>query len=228
MLETDIALTNVALDLFGQTRNYFQLAAKLTNEIGETTSNDQSVTEDDLAFLRAPHEYKNVLLVEQPNTDFAHVIVRQWLFDQYHQLVLMQLGQSNHQEIAAIARKSLKEVSYHIHFSSQWVIRLGDGTDVSQKKVQTALDTLYPFTRELFITSETEKELAGLGIAVDPETLLPAYEDKLASVCEEAKLKLPDTDYFQKGGKEGRHTEHFGYILAELQYMQRTYPQMEW
>jgi ring-1,2-phenylacetyl-CoA epoxidase subunit PaaC len=157
-LETDIALTNISLDLFGQVRSYFQYAAELKGE--------QS-TEDTFAFLRKEQEYRNVLLVEQPNTDFAYVIARQFLFDVYHQLFLEQLQSSSDQTLAAIAKKSLKEVTYHVRFSSDWVIRLGDGTEESHTRMSAAIADLWIFTEELFSSTEVEKEMASAAIGVD-------------------------------------------------------------
>ncbi|MFM2284555.1 MAG: 1,2-phenylacetyl-CoA epoxidase, subunit [Bacteroidota bacterium] len=218
-LETDIALTNISLDLFGQVRSYFQYAAELKGE--------QS-TEDTFAFLRKEQEYRNVLLVEQPNTDFAYVIARQFLFDVYHQLFLEQLQSSSDQTLAAIAKKSLKEVTYHVRFSSDWVIRLGDGTEESHTRMSAAIADLWIFTEELFSSTEVEKEMASAAIGVDVALLRDAYFNRVHSVLNEATISIPDVKYFQKGGKQGVHTEHMGYILTEMQYMQRTYPNMTW
>jgi ring-1,2-phenylacetyl-CoA epoxidase subunit PaaC len=218
-LETDIALTNISLDLFGQVRSYFQYAAELKGE--------QS-TEDTFAFLRKEQEYRNVLLVEQPNTDFAYVIARQFLFDVYHQLFLEQLQSSSDQTLAAIAKKSLKEVTYHVRFSSDWVIRLGDGTEESHTRMSAAIADLWIFTEELFSSTEVEKEMASAAVGVDVALLRDAYFNRVHSVLNEATISIPDVKYFQKGGKQGIHTEHMGYILTEMQYMQRTYPNMTW
>lgn len=218
-LETDIALTNIALDLFGQTRSYFQYAAELS---------DSYETEDDVAFLRKEHEYRNALLVEQPNTHFGHVIGRQFLFDVYHYLLIENLQQSKDETLAAIAAKAIKEVSYHKRFSSDWVRRLGDGTKVSHDKMQEAINDLWRYTNELFELSETEKQLVAEGIAVDTEALKNSYYQMVEEVLTEATLTIPEKAYFQKGGKQGMHTEHMGYILADMQYMQRTYPNMTW
>ena len=218
-LETDIALTNISLDLFGQVRNYFQYAAKIKGG---------DATEDKIAFLRYAIEHRNVLLVEQPNTDLAHVFVRQFLFDTYHQLLLEQLSNSNDATITAIAIKSLKEVSYHLRFSTSWMNRLGDGTQESHNKMQAALDHLYPFVFELFETTDTEKEMHSLGIAVDPVNLKSQYMENVNRVIEEATLSVPDAKPRQAEGKWGRHSEHLGYILSDFQYMQRAYPEMQW
>lgn len=218
-LETDIALTNLSLDLFGQVRNYFQYAAELKGD---------GKTEDDIAFLRYSHEYKNTLLTEQPNTDFAYTIGRQFLFDAYHLPLLQQLTKSNDEQIAAIAAKSLKEVKYHLQFSSSWVKRLGNGTEVSHEKMQTAIDALWAFTDELFQESPVEAEMKDFGIGADLEAVKVDFETKVYKILSEATLQIPNTKWYQKGGKKGVHTEHFGFILSDLQYMQRAYPNMTW
>lgn len=218
-LETDIALTNISLDLFGQVRSYFQYAAELQGE--------QS-TEDTFAFLRKEQEYRNVLLVEQPNTDFAYVIARQFLFDVYHQLFLEQLQSSSDQTLAAIAKKSLKEVTYHVRFSSDWVIRLGDGTEESHNRMSAAIADLWIYTEELFSSTEIEKEMSNSAVGVDVSILRASYFNRVHSILNEATIPIPDVKYFQKGGKQGIHTEHMGFILTEMQYMQRTFPNMTW
>lgn len=218
-LETDIACTNMSLDLFGQVRSYYQYAAQLKG--GDTT-------EDDIAFLRKEREYVNVLLVEQPNTDFGYTIVRQFLFDTFHSLFLNELQHSKDETLAAIAKKSIKEVSYHWRFSSDWVKRLGDGTEESNKRVQEAVDVLWTYTNELFLETEADKTMVQEGIGVDLSKLKDTYYNKVIAVLEEATLTVPESKYFQKGGKQGIHTEHLGYLLSDLQYMQRAYPGMNW
>jgi ring-1,2-phenylacetyl-CoA epoxidase subunit PaaC len=218
-LETDIACTNVSLDLFGQVRSYFQYAAELTGE---------EKTEDDIAFLRRERQYKNVLLVEQPNTDFAYTIVRQFLFDVYHLMFLQELQSSKDDTLKAIAKKSIKEVSYHERFSTDWVIRLGDGTEESQERIQNAINSLWTYTDELFHQTEADKAMVDAGVGVDVKTLKETYYTKVTSVLEKATIEIPESKWFQKGGKNGVHTEHLGYLLADMQYMQRTYPGMEW
>ncbi|MES2836657.1 MAG: 1,2-phenylacetyl-CoA epoxidase subunit PaaC [Bacteroidota bacterium] len=218
-LETDIALTNISLDLFGQTRSYFQYVAKLQGG---------NATEDSVAFLRKEKEYKNVLLVEQPNTDFAYVIARQFLFDEFHLLLLQQLQNSKDETLVAIAKKSLKEVLYHTRFSSDWVKRLGDGTAESKERMQNAIDDLWIYTDELFHQTDADKAMVNDGVGVDVTKLKDAYYKKVSEILTEATLKTPAVEYFQKGGKQGVHTEHMGYILTEMQYMQRTFPNMTW
>ncbi len=218
-LETDIACTNISLDLFGQTRSYYQYAAKLKG--GNTT-------EDDIAFLRREREYQNVLLVEQPNADFAYVMGRQFLFDVYHFLFLKELQTSHDVTLVAIANKSIKEVSYHQRFSTDWIKRLGDGTEESHLKIQKAINDLWAYTDELFHQTQADKAMVDENIGVDVTKLKEAYYNRITDVLEEATLQTPESKWFQKGGKQGIHTEHLGYLLSDLQYMQRTYPNMEW
>jgi ring-1,2-phenylacetyl-CoA epoxidase subunit PaaC len=218
-LETDIACTNISLDLFGQVRSYYQYAAKIAGD---------GRNEDDIAMLRKEHEYVNVLLVEQPNTDFAYIMARQFLFDVYHLLFLQELEKSKDLTLSAIAKKSVKEVSYHQRFSSDWIKRLGDGTEESHQKMQDAIDDLWTYTDELFHQTEADKAMVKEGIGVDVTKLKDNYYQIINSVLEEATLSIPELKYFQKGGKQGIHTEHLGYLLSDLQYMQRTYPNMEW
>lgn len=218
-LETDIALTNISLDLFGQVRNYFQYAAEVAGE---------EKTEDDIAFLRYVHQYRNVLLVEQPNTDFAYIIARQFLFDAYHLPLLEALTKSKDEQIAAIATKSLKEVKYHFRFSSEWVKRLGAGTEVSHEKMQAAIDYLWAYTGEFFKESAIEKEMCAAGIGADINLLKDQYYSSVEYILAEANLTKPEVRFAHSGGKTGIHTEHMGFILADLQYMQRAYPDMAW
>ncbi len=218
-LETDIALTNIALDLFGQTRSYFQYTALLVG-------NDKS--EDDVAYMRTERDYLNVLLVEQPNRHFGYVIGRQFLFDVYHLMLLEGLQNSNDVTLAAIANKAIKEVSYHKRFSGDWVKRLGNGTGESNQKMQEAIVGLWRYTDELFQITEADKAMINEGIGVDVSNFKESYYQKVSEVLNEATLTVPESKYFTSGGKKGIHTEHMGYILADLQYMQRTYPNMKW
>jgi ring-1,2-phenylacetyl-CoA epoxidase subunit PaaC len=218
-LETDIAMTNISLDLFGQVRSYYQYAAKLQGG---------DATEDTIAFLRKEREYKNVLLVEQPNTDFAYSITKQFLFDIFHLALLEELQNSKDEMLAAIAKKSIKEVLYHTRFSSDWIKRLGDGTEESHNRIQNAINDLWIFTDELFHQTDADKTMVAEGIGVDTSLLKINYYKKVSEILEEATLQTPTIEFFQKGGKQGIHSEHMGYILTELQYMQRTYPNMTW
>jgi ring-1,2-phenylacetyl-CoA epoxidase subunit PaaC len=218
-LESDIAITNISLDLFGQVRSYFQYAAKLQGG---------NATEDTIAFLRKENEYKNVLLVEQPNTDFAYTIARQFYFDVYHLLFLDQLQHSKDETLAAIAVKSIKEVKYHVRFSSDWMLRLGDGTEDSHQRIQQAVNDLWIYTDELFQVTENDIDMISQRIGVDVRLLKDAYYKQVKAVLSEATIEIPTIEYFQKGGKKGIHSEHMGFILTEMQYMQRTYPNMTW
>ncbi len=218
-LETDIAGTNIALDLIGQTRNYYQYAAKIQGE---------GKSEDDLAFLRLEREYKNVLLVEQPNEHFGYVMGRQFLFDVYHLHLMTELLTSKDETLAAIAKKGIKEVSYHKRFSGDWVKRLGDGTEESNQKMQEAIDELWAYTDELFDQTEADTAMIAEGIAVDTSKFKETYYEEVSAVLKEANLEVPERKYFIKGGKKGIHSEYMGYILSDMQYMQRTYPNMEW
>ncbi|MBL4605903.1 MAG: phenylacetate-CoA oxygenase subunit PaaC [Flavobacteriaceae bacterium] len=218
-LEIDIACTNISLDLLGQTRSYYQYAAKIKGD---------NKTEDDIAFLRTEREYVNLLLVEQPNKNFAQTMARQFLFDAYHFLLLQELEKSHDMTLSAIAKKSIKEVSYHLRFSSDWVKRLGDGTEESHQKMQAAIDALWTYTDELFHQTEADVAMVEEGVGVDVTKLREAYLEKVSTILKEATLKVPENQWFQKGGKQGIHTEHLGYLLSDLQFMQRTYPNMEW
>ncbi|SDL09799.1 ring-1,2-phenylacetyl-CoA epoxidase subunit PaaC [Catalinimonas alkaloidigena] len=218
-LEQDIALTNIALDLLGEARHYFQYAAALEGK---------GRTEDDLAYLRTATEYRNPLLVEQPNGDFAVTVVRQFLFDTFHYHFLQQLQHCADPTLAAIAEKSGKEAAYHLRWSSEWVIRLGDGTDESHRRIARALDLLWPYADELTTPTALERQLHHEGRIPDVQALRPALRAHHERVLTEATLPLPQEVWPQQGGKEGRHSEHLGYILAELQYLQRTYPGLTW
>ncbi len=166
--------------------------------------------------------------MEQPDTDFAYTMARQFLFDVYHFLFLTELKKSTDLTLSAIANKSIKEVSYHQRFSSDWIKRLGDGTAESNKRMQTAINDLWPYTDELFHQTDADKAMVAEGIGVDVTKLKDMYYKHVSDILEESTLAVPESKYFQKGGKQGVHTEHMGYILTELQYMQRAYPNMEW
>ncbi|WP_438962966.1 1,2-phenylacetyl-CoA epoxidase subunit PaaC [Nonlabens sp.] len=218
-LEPDIAITNISLDMLGQVRSFYQYVAQLKG--------DKS-TEDDIAFLRKEREYKNVLLVEQPNTDFGYVIVRQYFFDVYNKMFLGALQQSADETLRALAFKGIKEASYHERFSGDWLKRLGDGTAESKQRVQQAVNDLWVYTDELFHTTDADKAMIEAGVAPDMLQLREYYYEKVEDLLTTATLEIPEVEYFQKGGKNGLHSEHMGYILADLQYMQRTYPDSKW
>jgi len=219
ILEQDIALTNIALDLIGQARSLYQYAAEVEGK---------GKTEDDLAYLRIESQFKNVLLVEQPNGHFGQTIARQFLFDAYHFAFYTALVDSKDQTLAAIAEKSLKEVTYHLRFSSEWMIRLGDGTEESHQKMQESLNPLWAYTGELFTASEVDTAALTEGTGIDLSKVKTFWEDKVDEILKMATLAKPENGWMQTGGKQGRHTEHLGFILAEMQYLQRTYPGQEW
>ncbi|MBX2801846.1 MAG: phenylacetate-CoA oxygenase subunit PaaC [Myxococcales bacterium] len=230
VLEEDIALSNVALDLIGQARWWLTRAG---------TVEGQGRTEDDLAFLRDGTAFRNVLLVEQPNGptrggpsgrggDFGVTIARQWLFDTWHVQLLQHLVTSSDDEIAAIAAKAHKEATYHHRHSAQWVIRLGDGTDHSHHRMQQAIDALWRFTGELFTPDDVDERIAAAGIGPDPSALKAAFDASVDAVLAEATLQRPADGWMQTGGKQGEHTEHLGYLLAEMQHLQRTYVGASW
>ena len=219
ILEEDIALTNIALDLIGQ-------STSLLNYAGEIEGQDRDG--DKLAFLRFENQYTNLLLLEQPNGDFADTIMRQFLFDAYRKPLFEKLIHSKDEQLAAIAEKSLKETKYHLRHSSEWVIRLGDGTEESHQRIQKALDNLWRYADELFYADEVELELVNTGILPDLSDLRAIWEHTIKTVFSEATLSIPTNNWKFDGGRKGRHSEHMGYLLAELQYMQRAYPNMEW
>lgn len=214
VLEQDIAITNITLDLVGQARSLYQYAALLKAD---------GATEDTLAYMRTEREFKNCLLVEQPKGDWAQTILRQFFFSSYQFYLYQHLQQNADPTLAAIAEKSLKEVSYHLRWSSEWVIRLGDGTEESNKRIKEAIDELWRYTGEMFLSAPYEKELG-----IDTAALKYDWSKKIKEVFEEATLDVPANVYMQEGGKTGTHTEHLGYILSELQYLQRVYPGCEW
>lgn len=219
VLEEDIAMTNLALDFIGQANSILEYAGKVEG---------QGRDADDLAFLRYEREYRNALLVEQPNEDFAVTMMRQFLFDAFRKLLYEALQNSADEQLAAIAEKSLKETKYHLKHSSEWVIRLGDGTEESHRRTQYALDTLWRYTDELFFENEVDKELQAENIVPSLAPIRAEWEKTVNAVLEEATLEIPKNGWIQKGGRTGLHSENLGYILAELQYMQRAYPGMKW
>jgi ring-1,2-phenylacetyl-CoA epoxidase subunit PaaC len=219
VLEQDIALTNIALDLIGQARMLYQYIAGFE---------DVSSTEDKLAMLRYEHEYYNLLLVEQPNKDFGHTIMRQFLYDAFNLLQYQELANHHDDYLKAIAVKTIKEIKYHYRYSSEWVIRLGEGTEKSHDIMQTALNELWRYTGEMFVPSSYETDLLNENFVYDVSMLHEPWSGKVGAILSQAGLQKPQNEVMLKGGKEGKHTEHMGYILTELQYMQRTYPEMHW
>lgn len=219
ILEQDIAISNIALDLIGQARNFYQYAARLSGE---------EVTEDSLAYLRDGWDFKNCLLVEQTNGDWARTLLRQFFFSAAQYYLYERLQYSKDAQLAAISEKAFKEVAYHLRWSSEWVIRLGDGTAESHARMEKAQEELWKFTGELFIPAPYEQQLIREGIGVDLSLLQPKWEEKVREIFAEAQLSYPTGRAGLSGGKEGRHTEQLGYILAEMQFLQRAYPGCEW
>jgi ring-1,2-phenylacetyl-CoA epoxidase subunit PaaC len=218
-MEEDVAVANVALDLLGQARALLTYAADLQGH---------GRGEDDLAYGRQTHEFRNLLLVEQPNGDFAQIQLRQFLYDAYAIELWHTLSGSSDATLAAIAGKAVKETTYHVRRSADWVIRLGDGTEESARRLRQALDNLWMFTGELFLTDEVDQAMALDKVAPLVSMLEPAWRTRVAAVFAEAKLVLPQNGWPQRGGKVGRHTEHLDYILAEMQVLPRTYPGARW
>jgi ring-1,2-phenylacetyl-CoA epoxidase subunit PaaC len=218
-LEEDLALANIALDLLGQARYLLSHAAQLQGS---------DRTEDDLAFLRDPQDFLNLSLVEQPNGDFGQTIVRQFLVDAWQLELFERLQQSSEPQLAELAAKAIKETRYHFRFSSGWVVRLGDGTDESHRRVQTALDALWRFTHEMFVASPVEQEAAAHGIGPDPASLAAGWSSRVDAVLQEATLQKPADVAYSWHGKRGQHSEHLSRLLAEMQSMQRTYPGAKW
>lgn len=218
-LEEDIGLANVALDHVGQARALYSYAAKV-----EGKGRD----EDQLCFLRVERAFRNCLLVEQPNGDFAQTIARQLFFSAFMLPFWEKLTGSSDATLAAIAAKAEKEAAYHLRHASEWTIRLGDGTAESHRRMQEAIDLLWPYTGELFEADDTVSQLVAAGIAVDPQGLRAGWLATLSRVLEEATLSLPAQGWMQSGGRDGRHSESFGHLLSEMQYMQRAHPGRSW
>ena len=218
-LEEDLACTNVALDLIGQAESIFNEAAKIENK---------GNTGDDLAYRRDEIDYKNVLLVEQPNTDFAHMMVRQFFSDTFNYYFYTQLSDSSDEFLSAVAAKSLKEVTYHLKRSSEWMLRLGNGTETSNEKTQKAIDDLWRYTNELFESSEADLSLRESGVSVDLDSVKESWEQKVNEVLYLAHIKKPEEDFQLNGGKKGVHSQYLGYILCDLQYLTNKYPEAKW
>ena len=219
ILEEDIALANIGLDLIGQARALYDYAA---------TIDGGGLTEDSFAYLRDAGQYRNCLLVEQPHGDFAVTMVRQVLFSAFVDPYWRALVNSRDETLAAIAAKAEKETAYHLRHSAEWLIRLGDGTEESHSRAQAALDELWPYTGELFEVDAAERALNEAGIAPDRASLRQTWDATIGAILREATLTRPAAGWMQSGGRTGRHSEHLGFILAELQYLQRTYPGATW
>jgi ring-1,2-phenylacetyl-CoA epoxidase subunit PaaC len=219
MLEEDMALSNMALDLLGQARELYAYAAQV-----EGADND----EDKLAYLRDVRQYGNLLLVEQPNGDFGRTIVRQFFYANFADLYWRAMVKSKDATLAAIAAKSEKESAYHVRHCSEWVIRLGDGTAESHTRAQAAIDDLWAFTGEMFEVDDSERTLIDSGVAIDPAALRREWFKAIFDIASEATLALPKSEWMQKGGRSGRHSEHLGHLLSELQSLQRSFPGCLW
>lgn len=223
-LEQDIAITNIALDLIGQARNFYQYAASIASE-----THGGTITEDDLAYLRDAGEFKNLVITEMPNGDWGKSILKIFFFSTWQYFLYQQLVYSADKQLAAIAEKSLKEVTYHVKWSSEWVIRLGDGTDESHQRISGSLEDLWSYTGEMFEQTNYDVEAIKNSVGVDVSVIKNDWADKINSVLEKATLHLPKPDaWMQPGRKERTHTEHLGYILSEMQYLHRAFPGCEW
>ena len=223
ILEEDMALANVGLDLLGQARMWLSYAGEVEARFAGIGRN-----EDQLAFLRDGGEYRNLLITEQPNGNFADTLARQFLFDAWHELALDALARSRDARIAGIAAKAAKEVAYHVERSGDWVIRLGDGTNESHAKMQAAVGNLWMYTGEMFAADADEATLIDAGIAADVRALASPWRQRVEAVLADATLAVPASGHMQRGGNQGVHTEHLGYVLAEMQFLQRAYPNAQW
>lgn len=241
ILEQDIAITNMALDHIGQARALYQYAAQKINELPPAErqqlfasavlqNKTTDYTEDDLAYLRDAWDYRNLLLVEIPNGNWADTIARSFFYDHYTYALFDFIQKKfSDEQLKAIAEKSLKEVTYHKRWSSEWVIRLGDGTEESHQKMQEAINEVWPFSGEIFMLSPCEQEIFVPFKSFDVQQARNNWDTEITAILNEAGLSHPDINaWMQSGGKEGRHTEHLGFLLSELQFMQRAYPGMEW
>ncbi len=218
-LEEDIALSNIALDYIGRARMYYSYAAELSGG---------KKSEDDFAFLRECREYQNFLIIELPRGDFAQTMARQLILDVFYTQQLEQMCESTDTTLAAIAEKAVKETKYHLRRSTDWTLRLGDGTEESHRRLQTGFDAIWGYIPEMFEQDGIEEKLVALGIAVDTKELKPKWEKQIGAILKEATIKIPQQEWTVRGGRAGFHTEHLGHLLSELQYMQRTYPGLQW
>ena len=218
-IEEDLGLANTSLDLIGQARLLLSYAGEFEG---------QGRTEDQLAFLRTEGEFRNLVLAEQPNGDFAHTIVRQFLVDAYQLALYQRLQDSSDRRLAAIAAKSLKETQYHLRYSGGWLLRLGDGTEESHGRAQRALNQLWPLTREMFDEQESDRILVRLGVAPAMGEVQADWLARIDGVLREATLEQPASVPYRWFGRRGAHSEHLGYMLADMQYLQRAYPGAQW
>jgi ring-1,2-phenylacetyl-CoA epoxidase subunit PaaC len=219
LMEEDLAMSNIALDLIGQSRTMLSYA-------GEVAGGEQ--TEDDLAFRRNEREYYNTLLSERPNGHFGDTVVRNFLHQSFFYHLFTALTKSSDERISAHAEKSLKEVTYHVRHSAEWVVRLGDGTEESHEKVQASVNNLWSYTGDMFAMNEVDTLLIAEGIAVNLDELKPAWVKTVHDVLERANLSKPESDYMHKGSLDCIHSEHLGHMLGDMQYLQRAYPDAKW
>lgn len=218
-LEEDLAIANIALDHLGVAMHLLEYA---------TTAESNGQTADEIAFVRPEREYHNALLVEQPNEDFAHIMTRQFFFDAYQVELWEALSQSRDETLAGIAAKAVKEATYHLRHSRSWMIRLGDGTTESHARTQAAIDALWRYVEELFESDDLDAAVTAAGIGIDPRPLRTSWEDVVDTTLDEATLRRCDDEYQRSGGRSGFHTEHLGHLLSEMQWMQRSYPGLQW
>jgi ring-1,2-phenylacetyl-CoA epoxidase subunit PaaC len=218
-LEEDIAIINTSLDLLGHARSLYSYAAEVEGA---------GRSEDDIAFLRQEREYINALICETPNGHYGDTIARQFLFDHFNLLLFTELEKSSDETIAGIAAKAIKEIRYHVRRSTEWTLRLGDGTEESHNKIQQSFNDIWKYTGDLFVQDESDDLIIEAGIGPDLNSLLPTWKENVKAGLVQATLSMPEDEWMQQGSKEGRHTENMGHLLSELQYMQRTYPGCEW
>lgn len=218
-LEEDIALTNIALDYLGQSNNFYKYAAQIQ---------DEGKTEDDLAFLRVEKEYLNCQLSELPNGDYANTLLKVYFFSVYQKILYEELMKSSDEQLSAIAEKSLKEVKYHYTHTSTWVKMFADGTEESKNRLKNAVENLWEYTSGMFAETVGENDLAKLDVVPEGKNLHAIWTKTITDDFQNFGIEIPDSDFMQKGSRTGYHTEYFGFILCELQYMQRTYPNCAW
>jgi ring-1,2-phenylacetyl-CoA epoxidase subunit PaaC len=218
-LEEDISLINISLDLIGRSRTFLTYAGEIEGK---------GRTEDDLAYLRNEREFLNMLIIEQPNGDFGYTIARQFLFDAFSFALYQELTKSKDEKLAAIAEKSIKEITYHLRHSREWVLRLGDGTEESKQRIQSAFDELWRFTGDMFDMNASDELLVEAGIIPDLKSLKTVWHEMVSLILAEATLNIPADAYMHTGSKNGIHTEHLGFLLAEMQHLTRAFPGAKW
>jgi ring-1,2-phenylacetyl-CoA epoxidase subunit PaaC len=219
VLEEDIALSNMALDYIGQATLLFKHVAENSGD---------AKTEDDLAFLRDAWDYKNFLALELPNGDYAFTIARQYLYSEWYNLYLTELSKSSNIFLQEFALKSVKEVRYHLQHGRDWVLRMGDGTEESHARIQKAINAIWNYTGEWFVPNANDTELSAKGICPNVENLHQTWMENVQVTLNEATLQMPVSGWMHKGGREGKHTEHLGHLLSEMQFLQRAYPNSNW